>query len=141
MDSPINILLIEDDIDDVNLIQRAIKKSKLNVNLIILEDGEKAVNYLFNNSEREKIISPKFVILDLKLPKISGLEILKRVKLDPKNKLLPIIILTSSKEKKDIEECYKNYANSYIVKPIDYEKFNETIISILNYWINFNESL
>ncbi|MEW6003956.1 MAG: response regulator [Stygiobacter sp.] len=141
MDSPINILLIEDDIDDVNLIQRAINKSKLNVNLIILEDGEKAVNYFFNNSEREKIISPKFVILDLKLPKISGLEILKRVKLDPKYKLLPLIILTSSKEKKDIEECYKNYANSYVVKPIDYEKFNETIISILNYWINFNESL
>ncbi|MCX7875379.1 MAG: response regulator [Melioribacteraceae bacterium] len=137
MIQPKNVLLVEDNIDDINLIQRAVKKSQLPINLEILRDGETAVNYFSKNSN--EFVFPKFVILDLNLPKISGIEVLKFIRNEPMYKKLPIVIFSSSHEAKDIDKCYEYCANSYIVKPIDYDKFQETIISIAKYWFLFNE--
>jgi len=138
------IVLVEDNQYDVELILRAFKKNNLNQNIIVLEDGEEALDYFFAKGkyiDRNKKINPKFILLDLKLPKLDGLDVLKELKSNDTIKSIPIIVLTSSKEEKDICESYKLGVNSYIVKPVEFEKFVEVIGKVGLYWFYLNESI
>ncbi len=139
----VEYLLVEDNPNDAELIMRALKKIINTDNLLLLEDGEDALNFLFEKEEFEdkeynKLI--KAIFLDLKLPKINGLEVLKEIKANQNLQKIPVIVFTSSKEDFDIKTAYDLGANSYVVKPMEYNSFSETIISIGNYWINLNET-
>ncbi|OHD66355.1 MAG: two-component system response regulator [Spirochaetes bacterium RBG_13_51_14] len=129
------ILLVEDNPDDVELTLRAFKKSNVANNVIVARDGEEALEYLFG----EKRIVPSVVLLDLKLPKIDGLEVLRRIRADEMTKLYPVVILTSSKEDKDLLAGYKNGANSYIRKPVDFDRFMHAMHNLGMYWLVLNE--
>lgn len=133
----IEILLIEDNLDDAGLTIRALKKHNLANNLLHLQDGEEALNYLF--SERLNAI-PKVILLDLKMPKVDGIEVLRRLKADERKKIIPVVVLTSSKEERDIVESYKLGVNAYIVKPVDFEKFVKAISEIGLFWLLLNQS-
>ncbi len=131
-----HILLVEDNILDADLIKRALQKVDASIDLEIASDGEEAIEYL---TEWEKgKPTPIVILLDLKLPKISGLEVLKRLKTHPKYKLLPVVILTSSNEMLDIQQAYELGANSYILKAIDYDQFSSAISLIRRYWCGLN---
>ena len=140
--APVEIVFIEDNKYDVELTLRALKKNNLSNNILVLEDGEKALNYFYakgkfqNRNIEEK---PKLILLDLKLPKVNGLDVLKKIKSDERTKIIPIVILTSSKEEKDIIESYKLGVNSYIVKPVDFNKFVEAVGQVGLYWLLLNE--
>jgi two-component system, response regulator len=129
------ILLVEDNPDDVELTLRAFKKSNIANEIVVARDGEEAVEKLFG----AKAITPTLVLLDLKLPKIDGLEVLRRIRTDEKTRLYPVVILTSSKEESDLIQGYKNGANSYIRKPVDFEQFVEAVQSMGLYWLVLNE--
>jgi len=138
----VEILVAEDNPRDAELTIRALKKNKLGYNAYIAEDGEKAVNFLLCReqfSSRSFINPLRLVLLDLKLPKLSGLEVLRKIKSDIRTKHLPIVIVTSSNEEQDIQEAYKLGANSYVVKPIEFDKFVNTISSLGIYWLLVNE--
>ncbi len=138
----IEIIFIEDNQYDAELAIKALNKNNITKNIIILEDGEKALNYFFCKEEfknRNIYQNPKLILLDLKLPKIDGLEVLRVIKSDEKTKIIPVVVLTSSKEGKDIIESYKLGVNSYIVKPVDFNKFVETIRQMGVYWLLLNE--
>lgn len=139
---PVEIIFIEDNQYDAELAIKALNKNNMTNNIIILEDGEKALDYFFCKGEfKNRNISqnPKLILLDLKLPKVDGLEVLKAIKSNERIKIIPIVVLTSSKEEKDIIESYKLGANSYIVKPVDFNKFVETIRQMGLYWLSLNE--
>lgn len=140
--SEIEILLVEDNPADVELTLRALKKNNIANKIEVVGDGEEALDFLFARgrySVREKKTLPKLVLLDLKLPKKGGLEVLSEVKGNPKTKTIPIVILTSSKEEKDIIESYKLGVNSYIVKPVDFENFIIAIKELGIYWLLINQ--
>ena len=137
-----NILLIEDDPVHVKLVERILKKSGFNNQLTIIRDGEKAFNYLLNPNEKfseEKFICPQLILMDINLPKINGLEILRQIKQSPKLQIIPVVMLTTSNNRTDLEKCYEYHANSYIIKPLDFEEFNQKIRFIEHYWTNVNE--
>ncbi|MBP7736134.1 MAG: response regulator [Spirochaetes bacterium] len=129
------ILLVEDNPDDVELTKRAFKKSNVANELMVARDGEEALEML-HGSDR---IVPAVVLLDLNLPKIDGLEVLRRIRADERTRLLPVVILTSSREESDLIKGYSNGANSYIRKPVDFDKFIEAIQSLGLYWLVLNE--
>lgn len=145
MNSPdfknVEILLVEDNPDDARLTLRAFKKNKLSNQLLVVHDGEEALDFIF---AREKFSMraiddfPRVILLDLKLPKVNGLEVLREIKNDDRTKSIPVVVLTSSKEEKDITEAYNLGANSYIVKPVDFENFAITIREIGLYWLMIN---
>lgn len=135
MHSAVDILLVEDNPDDAGLAIHALKKSNLANNLLHLHDGEEALNYLFSPDMR----MPKVVLLDLKMPKVDGIEVLRRLKSDEDRKVIPVVVLTSSKEEIDILESYKLGVNAYIVKPVDYEKFLSAISEIGLFWLSLNQ--
>ena len=138
----IDILLIEDNPNDAELTLRALKKNNVANKVHLITDGAEALDLFFAKGKyegRDVTSTPKVVILDLKLPKVDGLEILKRVKADERLKLMPIVVLTSSKEECDVIESYKLGANSYIVKPVDFNKFAEAIKDLGMYWLLLNE--
>lgn len=138
----IEILLVEDNPNDVELTLRALRKNNFVNHIHVVTDGEEALEYFFATgkySDRDIRMSPKLVILDLKLPKIDGLEILRRVKADERTKTIPIVILTSSKEESDVLSGYQLGANSFIVKPVDFEKFIATVKELGMYWLLLNE--
>jgi DNA-binding response OmpR family regulator len=136
------VLLVEDNPNDVELTLRALKRNNIVNHIHVVTDGEEALSYFFGTgkySGRDIRLTPKLVILDLKLPKVDGLEILRRVKSDDRTKTIPIVILTSSKEESDIIAGYKLGANSFIVKPVDFDKFIATVKELGMYWLLLNE--
>ncbi len=139
----VEILLVEDNPNDAEMTIRALKKHNLANSLVHVSDGEEALDFLFARgaySARQMQNGPKMILLDLKLPKIDGLEVLKAVKEDSRTKLIPVVVLTSSTEEKDIIESYKLGVNSYIVKPVDFDKFVQAIKDLGLYWLLLNQS-
>jgi CheY-like chemotaxis protein len=137
------ILLVEDNEDDILLTERAMKKNRITNKLVIARDGAEALDFLFCNgafADRDPLVLPVVILLDLKLPKLDGLEVLKAIRANERTRLLPVIILTSSKEEQDIISCYTNGANSYIRKPVDFNQFIDAIQSLHLYWVLLNES-
>lgn len=134
------ILLIEDNADDELLTIRALKKNNIANDIVVARDGAEALAYLFDSELRKKMNPlPTLIILDLNLPKIDGLEVLKRIKAGEQTKLIPVVVLTSSDEQNDMLASYGFGANSYIRKPVDFNKFVEVAASIGLYWLVLNE--
>jgi len=137
----VDILLVEDNPTDAELCIRALKKHKFANHLIWLKDGQEALDFLFAaGAYKERAIknSPRVVLLDLRLPKVDGLEVLRKVKADDRLKMIPIVVLTSSKEDKDVAECYKLGANSFIAKPVAFEEFSDVVERLGLYWLLVN---
>ena len=136
------ILLVEDNPDDELLTLRALKQGNIVNTVVVVRDGVEALDFLFGTEAHEgrgTRIMPQVVLLDLKLPKIDGLEVLKRIRADPRTKLLPVVILTSSKEEQDLIKSYSLGANSYIRKPVDFLQFAEAVRQLKLYWLVLNE--
>jgi len=136
------IFLVEDNPDDITLTLRALKKNSILNEVVVAKDGVEALDYLFGTgiyAGRDTSVMPVVTLLDLKLPKIDGFEVLKRVRSSERTKLIPIVILTSSKEESDLINGYSLGANSYIRKPVDFEQFTEAIRELGLYWILINE--
>ncbi len=131
-----HILLVEDNVLDADLIKRALQKVETSIHLEIASDGEEAIAYL--HKWEKGTPTPIVILLDLKLPKISGLDVLKQLKTHPKFRLLPVVVLTSSNEMLDIQQAYDLGANSYILKAIDYDQFSSAISLIHRYWCGLN---
>lgn len=137
-----SILLVEDNPDDIELTQRAFRKSNVANELMIVRDGAEALDFIYGKGKYEGKDSgtlPGIVLLDLKLPKVDGLEVLKAIRSHPETRLLPVIILTSSKEEQDRTNGYKLGANSYIRKPVDFEQFSRAVQQLGLYWLVLNE--
>lgn len=132
----VDILLVEDNPDDAELAIRALKKSNLANHLLHLLDGEEALDFLLN----EKNNKPKLVLLDLKMPKIDGIEVLRKLKSNERTKSIPVVMLTSSKEERDIVETYKLGVNAYIVKPLDFEQFGQAVGQLGLFWLILNQT-
>lgn len=138
-----NILLIEDNPDDVELTLRAFKKNNIINKIIVKRDGAEALDYFFGKNgivNKNKHDLPIVILLDLKIPKINGIELLKKLKSDEKTKMIPVVILTSSKESADLLSCYKLGCNSYIRKPVDFRDFMEMVKQLGLYWLLINEN-
>ena len=136
------ILLVEDNPDDEVLTLRAFAKNKIANQIVVAHDGMEAVNYLFGigpHTGRDMSVQPAVVFLDLKLPRIDGLEVLRRIRADARTRLLPVVILTTSRELQDIEEANRLGVNSYVRKPIDFEQFLFMVGQLGQYWLGFNE--
>jgi CheY-like chemotaxis protein len=136
------LVLIEDNPDDAALAMRALRNNKIANNVVLLEDGAKALDYLFATGQfegRNVSDAPCLILLDLKLPRIDGLDVLKRIREDERTKLIPVVVLTSSSEERDLVESYNLGANSYILKPVDFEQFVEAVQTLGLYWLVLNE--
>jgi two-component system, response regulator len=141
MNSIVEILLVEDNPSDAELTIRALRKYNLANNVFRVYDGEEALDFIFTRGQyakRKLENAPKVILLDLKLPKVDGIEVLKVIKSDPVAKLIPVVVLTSSNEEKDIIESYSLGVNSYIVKPVDFDKFIDSVKDIGFYWLLLN---
>ncbi|HEX4350815.1 MAG TPA: response regulator [Verrucomicrobiae bacterium] len=139
----IEILIIEDNPDDLEMALRALHKAHLANNIQVARDGAEALEFIFAQGAyagRKVESGPKVILLDLKLPKVDGLEVLRRVKADARTKLIPVVVLTSSKEAPDVAECYKLGVNSYIVKPVNFERFAAAVSELGMYWLLLNQS-
>lgn len=144
MNADKTILLVEDNPDDVALTLRALKKNNIKNAVVVAKDGVEALDYLFGTGAyegRDLRNKPQLILLDLKLPKVDGLEVLQRLRTDPLTRLLPVVVLTSSKEQRDLIESYSLGANSYIRKPVDFDQFIEAVRQLGLYWMVLNESL
>ncbi len=135
--SIVEILLVEDNPDDAELTIRALRKNNLANNLLHLHDGEEALQFLF--SENSNSI-PKLILLDLKMPKVDGIEVLKILKNDDKKKIIPVVVLTSSKEEQDVIKSYQLGVNSYIVKPVEFDKFMNAVAEVGLFWLLLNHA-
>lgn len=137
---PVEILLVEDSIDDAILTMRALKKCGLSNSIFHVKDGTEALDFFYGKGKiTERTELPKLVLLDLKMPKISGIEVLSKLKSDPVISSVPVVILTSSKEDPDIRRCYELGANSYIVKPVDSNNFFQSVKDVGLYWVILNQ--
>lgn len=137
----VEILLVEDNPTDAELTMRALKKKNLANNLVWVKDGVEALDFLFCKGQYQDRVScaPKLILLDLKLPKIDGIEVLRTLKTDAKTRAVPVVMLTSSNEERDIVESYQLGVNSYIVKPVDFDKFLEMVSQVGLYWSLVNK--
>jgi len=138
----VEILIVEDTPQDLELAVRALRKANLANRIHIVRDGAEALEFIFcigAYADRQISNGPKVVLLDLKLPKVDGLEVLKRIKADPRTKAIPVVVLTSSKEQSDVVESYQLGANSYIVKPVNFEQFAKTVQDLGLYWLLLNQ--
>jgi CheY-like chemotaxis protein len=136
------ILLVEDNPDDVELTRRALRKNNILSELKVVMDGAEALDYLFGSGAyagRDQEELPSLILLDIKLPKIDGLEVLRRLRADQRTKLIPVVILTSSKEERDIINGYQSGCNSYIRKPVDFVQFNDAMQYLGRYWLLLNK--
>jgi CheY-like chemotaxis protein len=141
-ENEVEILLVEDNPTDAELTMRALKKSRLANRVVHVVDGEEALDFLFARgafSDRNVENGPKVILLDLKLPKVDGLEVLKIIKSDARTKIIPVVVLTSSKQEKDMVQSYESGVNSYIVKPVDFDKFMEAVNALGMYWLLLNQ--
>jgi CheY-like chemotaxis protein len=139
----IEILLVEDNPTDAELCVRALKKSNLANSLVWVKDGAEALDFLFATgaySGRNVTIPPKVILLDLRLPKVDGMEVLRRVKADERTRAIPVVVLTSSKEDRDVAESYKLGVNSYISKPVEFDEFAKTVSELGLYWLLVNRA-
>jgi CheY-like chemotaxis protein len=139
----VEILLVEDNPQDLQLTQRALRKANLTNNIHIARDGVEALEFLFcegAHAARKTEDHPKVILLDLKLPKMDGLEVLKRIKADPRTRAIPVVVLTSSKEQNDIVESYHLGVNSYVIKPTDHKSYMQVVGDMGHYWLNINRS-
>lgn len=138
----VDILLVEDSPTDAELALRALRKGKLANNVTWVKDGAEALEFIFRNGAYagRPEQNPKLILLDLKLPKVDGLEVLKRIKADERTRVIPVVMVTSSAEGRDIAETYKLGANSYIVKPVAFERFSETVAAAGFYWMLTNKA-
>lgn len=135
------ILLVEDNADDEALTLRAFKKNNITNEIVVAHDGAEALDYLLGTGSSERsVIDPQVVLLDLKLPKVDGLEVLRRIRADERTRLLPVVILTSSKEDRDVIESYRLGCNSYVRKPVSFDEFLEAARSLGLYWLLLNQS-
>lgn len=142
MNHTLEILLVEDNPHDAELTIRALKQRNLANHMVHVQDGKSALDFLFGEGAyegRDVHHQPKVVLLDLKLPKIDGIEVLRRIRGDVRTRLLPVVVLTSSREDRDVIDAYHLGANSYIVKPVDFEKFSEAVSHLGLYWLLLNE--
>jgi CheY-like chemotaxis protein len=142
MSKQVEILYVEDNPNDIELTLHAFTKFHLANDIVIARDGEEALDLLFGKDKLETgelNNTPKVILLDLKLPKVDGLEVLRKVKSDDRTKTIPVVVLTSSREEKDIIESYRLGVNSYIVKPVDFEKFVEAVKTFGLYWLLINQ--
>ena len=138
----VDILIVEDNPDDAEMALRALRTNNLTNKVLVVKDGEEALNFIFAReqyAENNHINRPKVVLLDLKLPKVGGLEVLQAIKSNPDTKIIPVIVLTTSKEESDIIESYRLGVNSYIVKPVDFKKFVEAVRDLGLYWLLLNQ--
>ncbi len=138
----IEILLVEDNPHDVEMTLRALGKHKLTNKVHVIKDGAEALDYIFATGAyagRNMHDTPKVILLDLKLPKVDGLEVLRKIKSDERTKMIPVVVLTSSREEQDMIESYRLGVNSYIVKPVDFDKFIESVGKLGLYWLLLNE--
>lgn len=139
----VEILLAEDSLHDAELTIRELKKHNMANNLVHVKDGEEALDFIFGRGKyidhMDTIHFPKVILLDIQMPKLNGMEVLKEIKSDPRTQSIPVVILTSSKEHPDVQRCYELGANSYIVKPVNFEGFAESIRNLGFYWLLLNQ--
>ena len=133
---PVEILLIEDNPDDAGLTIHALKKHNMADHLLHVHDGEEALSYLFSPDTSH---TPKVILLDLKMPKVDGMEVLRKLKSDERKKVIPVVVLTSSREDRDVLESYQLGVNAYIVKPVDFDKFAIALADIGFFWVMLNQ--
>jgi two-component system response regulator len=140
----IEIVLVEDNPHDAEMTIRALTKNKVMNKIVHLEDGAEALDFIYGTGKytgRNTAIKPKVILLDVKMPKVNGIEVLRKIKSDDRTKTIPVVMLTSSKEDPDVRTCYELGANSYIVKPVDFENFTKSIAELGVYWLLLNEPL
>jgi len=138
----IEILLVEDNPQDAELTLRALKRYNISNRILVVKDGAEALDFIFGTGkydDRDLSNHPKVILLDLKLPKVNGLEVLRKIKADERTKVIPVVILTSSKEERDIVEGYRLGVNSYIVKPVEFEEFVKAVTDLGLYWLLINQ--
>jgi two-component system response regulator len=138
-----DILLVEDSMNDAEMTIRALRKNNILNSLLHMKDGAEALNFLFCTgpyAHRDISHKPKMILLDLKMPKVGGIEVLGKLKSDERTKQIPVIILTSSKEDPDIKACYNLGANSYIVKPVEFDNFTKAVVELGMYWLLLNQA-
>ena len=136
------VLIVEDNATDAELTMRELKKHNLANNLVWVKDGAEALDFLFARgryADRNINLNPRIILLDLRLPKVDGLEVLTKIKADSRTREIPVVVLTSSREDKDIKESYKLGANSFIVKPVNFDSFSEVVTRLGFYWLVINE--
>ena len=140
---PVEILLVEDNPNDVELTLQALRASHLANDIMVVRDGAEALDFIMCRgpfADRDITNWPKVILLDLKLPKVDGIEVLRQTKADPRTKMIPIVVLTSSTQDKDIVESYQLGVNSYIAKPVDFQQFTESVKHLGLYWLVYNQS-
>jgi two-component system response regulator len=139
----VEVLLVEDNPNDAELTMRALKKNNLANRLFHVKDGAEAIDFLFSQgvyTDRRVQNGPKVVLLDLKLPKVDGIEVLRKIKSDDRTRLIPVVVMTSSREDRDLNECYKLGVNGYVVKPVEFEDFARAVSQLGFYWLLLNET-
>ena len=139
----VEVLLVEDNSSDAELTLRSLKKHNLANKLFHVKDGAEAIDFLFSQgayTNRRAENLPKVVLLDLKLPKVDGIEVLRKIKSDDRTKLIPVVVMTSSREDRDLNECYKLGVNGYVVKPVEFDEFARVVSQLGFYWLLVNET-
>jgi two-component system, response regulator len=141
--APIDVILIEDNVHDADLAIRVFTKMNLHQGLLHLEDGEEALDFIFAQNafeSRKNAKLPKLILLDLKLPKIDGIAVLKEIKNNERTKEIPVVVFTSSNQQRDVKICYELGVNAYVVKPLDHEDYKNVVSQIITFWMNINHS-